>query len=63
MAAPCSVAVVVAKLFLFDLSKANTLAIIVSLLVVGGLTVIFGYYLSPLPPRAEHENTVTEVKS
>ncbi len=57
-------AVVVAKLFLFDLSKANTLAIIISLLVVGGLTVVFGYYLSPLPPRAEEdENDITEVES
>jgi uncharacterized membrane protein len=51
-------------LFLFDLSKANTLAIIISLLVVGGLTVVFGYYLSPLPPRAEEdENDITEVES
>jgi len=46
-------ALVVAKLFIFDLSRANTLAIIISLLVVGGLTVVFGYYLSPLPPRSE----------
>ena len=52
-------ALVVAKLFIFDLHRANTLAIIISLLVVGGLTVVFGYYLSPLPPRPDS----VEVKS
>jgi uncharacterized membrane protein len=46
--------VVVIKLFLVDLARVETVARIVSFLVVGGLTVLIGY-VSPLPPRAEQE--------
>ncbi|MBN2384762.1 DUF2339 domain-containing protein [bacterium] len=41
---------VVLKLFLVDLSGAQTVARIISFLVVGALTLLIGY-LSPLPPR------------
>jgi len=41
---------VVAKLFLVDLSSSGTIARIVSFLAVGGLMLVIGYF-SPLPPR------------
>jgi uncharacterized membrane protein len=43
--------VVVAKLFVVDLSNVGTLARIVSFLVVGALMLIIGY-VSPLPPSS-----------
>jgi uncharacterized membrane protein len=43
---------VVLKLFLVDLSGAETIARIVSFIVVGGLILLIGY-LSPLPPRID----------
>ena len=43
---------VVLKLFLVDLAGAETIARIVSFLVVGGLILLIGY-LSPLPPRSD----------
>jgi uncharacterized membrane protein len=48
--------VVVAKLFLVDLSKIGTIARIASFLTVGALLLVTGY-LAPLPPRraGEHE--------
>jgi uncharacterized membrane protein len=45
-------AVVVAKLFLVDLSGAGTVERIVSFIVVGLLMLIIGY-LSPVPPKEE----------
>ena len=42
--------VTVIKLFLFDLADTGTLTRIVSFLVVGGLTLVVGYF-SPLPPK------------
>ncbi len=50
--------VVVAKLFLVDLSNVGTIARITSFLSVGALLLITGY-LAPLPPRRtlEHANT------
>jgi uncharacterized membrane protein len=42
--------VVVAKLFLIDLSNSGTLARIASFLIVGALLLVTGY-LAPLPPR------------
>jgi uncharacterized membrane protein len=45
-------AVVVAKLFLVDLSRIGSIERIVSFLGVGLLMLIFGYF-SPLPPAAE----------
>ena len=47
-------AVVVAKLFLVDLSSVGTIARITSFLSVGALLLITGY-LAPLPPRRELE--------
>ncbi len=47
-------AVVVAKLFLIDLSNTGTVERIVSFIGVGILCVIIGY-LAPLPPRMEKE--------
>jgi uncharacterized membrane protein len=41
---------VISKLFLVDLVDVGSLARIVSFLVVGGLTLVIGYF-SPLPPR------------
>jgi uncharacterized membrane protein len=51
-------AIVVAKLFLVDLSNVGTIARITSFLSVGALLLITGY-LAPLPPRRtlEHANT------
>lgn len=46
--------VVVAKLFLVDLSNVGTVARITSFLSVGALLLITGY-LAPLPPRREEE--------
>ncbi len=48
---------VVVKLFLVDLAGAETVARIVSFLVVGGLILLIGY-LSPLPPRSESQVNV-----
>ena len=48
--------IVVAKLFLVDLSNVGTVARITSFLSVGGLLLITGY-LAPLPPRREAEQT------
>jgi uncharacterized membrane protein len=45
-------AVVVAKLFLVDLSRVGTIERIVSFVVVGVLMLVIGYY-SPLPPPRE----------
>jgi uncharacterized membrane protein len=42
--------VVVAKLFLVDLSNVGTVARIVTFLTIGGLLLVTGY-LAPLPPR------------
>jgi uncharacterized membrane protein len=47
---------VVAKLFLVDLSGTGTIARIVSFIVVGVLMLIIGYF-SPLPPKKK-EGTV-----
>ena len=47
--------IVAAKLFLFDIANAGALAMAISITVVGVLAVIFGYYLSPLPPQKEGE--------
>jgi len=45
---------VIAKLFLVDLSSSGTIARIVSFLAVGGLMLVIGYF-SPLPPRPAAE--------
>ena len=45
--------VVAAKLFLHDMGNANALTMAISITVVGIIAVVFGYYLSPLPPRKE----------
>jgi uncharacterized membrane protein len=50
--------VVVAKLFLVDLSNVGTIARIASFLTVGALLLVTGY-LAPLPPRKQSEQ-VTE---
>lgn len=50
--------VVVAKLFLVDLSNVDTVARITSFLSVGALLLITGY-LAPLPPRREAEQVET----
>lgn len=47
-------AMVVAKLFLVDLSGTGTIARIVSFLVVGVLMLIIGYF-SPLPPKKKED--------
>jgi uncharacterized membrane protein len=44
-------ALVVAKLFLVDLSGVGTIERIVSFIVVGLLMLLIGYF-SPVPPRA-----------
>ena len=49
-----TLALVVAKLFLVDLSGSGTIARIVSFLAVGGLMLVIGYF-SPLPPRPATE--------
>lgn len=46
--------VVVAKLFLIDLSNVGTIARITSFLTVGALLLVTGY-LAPLPPKNAHE--------
>ncbi len=48
-------AVVVAKLFVVDISQENELVMIMSLIIVAVLAIVFGYYLSPLPPRSKKE--------
>ena len=45
--------VVAAKLFLFDMGNADALTMALSITVVGFIAVVFGYYLSPLPPKKE----------
>lgn len=47
--------VVAAKLFLVDISTSDAMAMSISITVVGILAVVFGYYLSPLPPRKEEQ--------
>ncbi len=47
--------VVAVKLFLIDIANAGALAMAISITVVGILAVVFGYYLSPLPPQKEGE--------
>lgn len=47
--------VVAAKLFLFDMGNANALTMAISITAVGIIAVVFGYYLSPLPPKEEEE--------
>jgi uncharacterized membrane protein len=49
--------VVVAKLFLVDLSNVGTIARITSFLTVGALLLVTGY-LAPLPPRKASEAAV-----
>ena len=49
--------VVAAKLFLFDMGNANALTMAISITVVGIIAVVFGYYLSPLPPKNEENKT------
>jgi uncharacterized membrane protein len=44
--------IVAAKLFLFDISTSDAMMMSISIIVVGILAVVFGYYLSPLPPRS-----------
>lgn len=52
--------VVVAKLFLVDLSKIGTIARIASFLTVGVLLLVTGY-LAPLPPRKQSDIAAEEV--
>lgn len=47
--------VVVGKLFLIDIANQNELVMIVSLITVAIISIVFGYYLSPLPPRQQGE--------
>lgn len=49
--------VVAAKLFLFDMGNADALTMAISITVVGIIAVVFGYYLSPLPPKKEESQT------
>jgi uncharacterized membrane protein len=49
--------VVVAKLFLVDLSNVGTIARIASFLTVGALLLVTGY-LAPLPPRQVNEQVM-----
>jgi uncharacterized membrane protein len=49
-------AVVVAKLFVVDLSNAGGIARIVSFLVVGVLMLVIGYF-SPVPPRSQEASS------
>jgi len=53
-ASACLLGAVVLKLFTVDLSRAGTVARIVSFLAVGALFLVIGY-LSPVPPRRETE--------
>jgi len=50
LAAASLLAVVVVKLFLFDMRDSNTLAAIISFIAVGLLLLLVGY-LTPIPPR------------
>lgn len=49
--------VVAAKLFLFDISTSDAMVMSISIIVVGILAVVFGYYLSPLPPRKKEQES------
>jgi len=49
--------VVAAKLFLHDMGNANALTMAISITVVGIIAVVFGYYLSPLPPKKEESQS------
>jgi len=49
-------AAVVAKLFLVDLSRSDTMERIISFIVVGVLMLAIGYF-SPLPPKQKEEHT------
>jgi uncharacterized membrane protein len=51
--------VVVAKLFLVDLSNVGTLGRVVSFLTIGALIVITGY-LAPLPPQPANDDAATD---
>jgi uncharacterized membrane protein len=46
--------VVVAKLFLIDLSNTGTVERVVSFIGVGVLVIVIGYF-SPVPPRSEEK--------
>lgn len=48
--------VTVIKLFLVDIADKNELTMIISLIVVAIVAIVFGYYLSPLPPRREEKS-------
>jgi uncharacterized membrane protein len=50
--------IVVAKLFLVDLSNVGTIARIVSFLTIGALLLVTGY-LSPLPPKRSDDREPT----
>jgi uncharacterized membrane protein len=50
----------VVKLLLLDLSAADTLARIVSFIVVGLLMLLIGYF-SPIPPRAHRQEASTDI--
>jgi uncharacterized membrane protein len=49
--------VTIAKLFLVDIADKNELTMIISLIVVAIVAIVFGYYLSPLPPRREEKTS------
>ena len=49
--------ITVAKLFLVDIADKNELTMIISLIVVAIVAIVFGYYLSPLPPRREEKSS------
>lgn len=53
--------VVVAKLFLVDLSNVGTVARIVTFLTIGALLLVTGY-LAPLPPKRPTTDDATEVR-
>jgi len=48
--------ITVAKLFLVDIADKNELTMILSLIIVAIVAIVFGYYLSPLPPRREEKS-------
>jgi len=47
--------VTIAKIFLVDIADKDELTMIISLIVVAVVAIVFGYYLSPLPPRREEK--------
>jgi len=48
--------ITVGKLFLVDIADKNELTMILSLIIVAIVAIVFGYYLSPLPPRREEKS-------